>query len=203
MEFPDKTEGPKPSNEKKVKAPVIPAGSATPVARPATRRVTDFLIAESPKAVSKRIASDVIVPRIKQGLEEALNGLIAGMFWGGSGSRPAGMTASSLMRGGGTAYHNISTMGPSTQARQASDSKPVSYEDFVFPSQQYAENILANMMELLNTYRVVAIGDLNDLVGNTSKPSDNAYGWMSLDGARISKDRNGFRLELPRPTLIN
>lgn len=198
MELPDKSAGATPVPEKKVKAPVT--SGAVPVSRPATRRLIDFLIAESPRAVSKRIASDVIVPRIKQGLEEALNGLIAGMFWGGS--RPTGLTASSMMRGGGMNYNAISAGGSLLQARQATEPKRVSYEDLVFPSQDAAEITLANLIELLNQYRVVAIGDLNDLVGNTSQPSDNAYGWTNLDGSRISKDRNGFRLELPRPSLI-
>jgi len=201
MELPDKSVGPQPSAQKKVKEPIIPAGSAVAVSRPARRRVLDFLIAESPKAVSKKIASDVIVPRIKQGLEEALNGLIAGMFWGGN--RPPGMSMGHTMRGGGSVYSALSSGGSSLMAaRQATEVKQVSYEDLVFPTQDYAEQVLANMIDLLNEYRVVAVGDLNDLVGNSSKPSDNAYGWNNLEGVRISKDRDGFKLELPRPTLI-
>lgn len=201
MELPDKTgkATPNPGPVKKVAGPVI-TEKATPVSRPATRRFLDFLFAESPKAVGRKIASDVVVPRLKQGFEEAFNSFLAGMLWGGN--RPTGLIAGQVMRGGGVNYSSISTGGSLLQARQASEPQRVSYEDLVFPTQDSAETILANMFVLLNEYRVVAIGDLNDLVGNSSQPSDNAYGWNSLDGARISKDRNGFRLELPRPTLI-
>ncbi len=200
MELPDKSVGPKPGPEKKVKAAVV--SGAVPVSRPATRRFLDFLFAESPKAVGKKIASDVIMPRLKQGVEEAFNSFLSGMLWGG-GPRPGGMMSGNLMRGGGTAYSNISTSASLLQARQATQQKPPSYEDWVFNTQQEAELVLANMFELLNSYRVVAIGDLNDLLGNTSQPTDNAYGWTNLDGARISKDREGFRLELPRPSLVS
>lgn len=199
MEFPDKSVGALPPGEKKVKAPV--ASGAVPATRPATKRFFDFLFAESPKAVSRKIASDVVMPRVKQGVEEALNSFISGVLW--SGNRPTGMTAGSIMRGGGMNYSAISTGGSSLlQARQATEQKRLSYEDLVFPTQDGAELVLANLFDLMNQYRVVAIGDLNDLVGNTSQISDNSYGWNTFDGARISKDRNGFRLELPRPTLI-
>lgn len=203
MDLPDKTGGPAPTTpppQKKVPKQIVEG--AVKVPRPATRRFFDFLFAESPKAVGRKIASDVIVPRIKQGFEEAANSFLSGMLWGGN--RPTGLISGSTMRGGATAYSAISTgMGSSLlQARQATEVQRVSYEDLAFPTLEAAEFCLANMIELLNQYRVVAIGDLNDMVGNTSQPSDNAYGWNNLDGARISKDRNGFRLELPRPTLI-
>lgn len=197
MDLPNKAPG-QPEPTKKVKAPVV--SGAVPASRPATRRFFDFMFAESPKAVGQKIASDVIVPRLKQGFEEAFNSFLSGMLWGGQ--RPTGLTSGNLMRGGGAVYSSASTGGSLLQARQATQTKQPTYEDLVLPSQEAAEILLANMFELLNQYRVVAIGDLNDLAGFSSQPSDNGFGWTNLDGARITKDRNGFRLELPRPKLI-
>jgi hypothetical protein len=90
-----------------------------------------------------------------------------------------------------------------TQARQANVSRSSgNYEDVLCATQQQAELLLANMYDLINQYRIVAVADLYELAGFNTKPSDQAYGWTSLDGARITHERDGYRLELPRPSLI-
>lgn len=202
MDLPDKSVGGAVPPKKKIE-PVIPG--ATQVPRPATRRFKEFLFAESPKVLAGRIGRDVVVPRIKAGLEEALNSFIAGMFWGDSANRPiSSMVGKTVLRGGGTAYSAISSQPQAlAMAQQANTARPsAGYEDLVVPTQQYAEILLSNMYELLNEYRRVSVGDLYELANISTQPSHNAYGWTSLDGARISKVRDGYLLELPRPTLV-
>lgn len=204
MDLPDKTAATpigSASQLKKVIKPVV--SGAVKVDRPATRRFFDYLFAESPKALGKKIGRELIVPRMKAGVEEALNSFISGMFWGG-GQRPMNnMVQGTVLRAGGVAYNQMSNPSALTQARQAGvQQSSGNYQDLVVPTQQFAEVLLANMYELLNNYRVVAVADLYELANITPQPSDNAYGWTSLDGARISKVREGFLLELPRPNLI-
>ena len=201
MELPDKTAG-APSAKKDIK-PVVTG--AVQVQRPATRRFFDFLFAESPKVLARKIGRDLVVPRLKAGFEAAANEFLAGMLWGDSINRPmSNMVKGTVLRGGAMNYNAISSqpMGM-TQARQATVGRSSgNYQDLILPSQQAAEILLANMYDLLNQYRVVAVADLYELAEQTPAPSDNAYGWTTLDGARISKVREGFLLELPRPNLI-
>lgn len=202
MDLPDKTAGPIPA-KKKVEA-VIPPG-ARKVDRPATRRFFDFLFAESPKELGKKVARDVIVPRLKMAAEEAFNNFLAGMLWSGGQNRPlGGMVQGTVLRAGGTSYSAVSTQAAMLAARGAlpPSSTVANYQDLVVPTQQYAETLLANMYDLLNQYRVVAVADLYEAAALTPGPADEKYGWTSFDGARISHDPNGYRLELPRPTLI-
>jgi hypothetical protein len=202
MDLPDKS---KPEQPKKKIEPIIPVGAAVQVKRPASRRFFDFLFAESPKQLGSKIGRDIIVPRIKAGFEEAANSFLAGMLWGNDGGRPvSNIVRQAAMRGGGVNYSGISVSGnPMTQAMQASQPRSHgNYQDLTLPTQQYAEMVLANMYDLLNQYRIVAVADLYEIVNISPQPSDNAYGWTSLEGARISKVREGYLLELPRPTLI-
>ena len=207
MEFPDKTEHiPTPGvPQKKVIKPVI--AGATQVKRPATRRFFDYLFAESPKNLGKKVGREVVVPRLKAGLEEALNSFISGMMWG-DGSRPvSGMVRGTMLRGNGTTYAQISAAQPSglQMARQATvgaADNGGNYKDLIVPTQQDAEVLLANLYDVFNQYRVVTIGDLYEMAGFTASISDNAYGWTNLDGARIRPIGNGYVLELPRPHLI-
>lgn len=199
MEFPNKSE--EIPAKKKITAVV---SGAKKVERPATRRFFDFLFAESPKHLGAKVVQDVVVPRVKAGFEEAFNSFLSGMLWGDGASRPVGnIVRGAVLRGGGTNYSHITQPQSITQARQASVGRSSgNYQDLVLPTQEFAESLLANMFELLNEYRVVAVADLYELAGITSEISDNAYGWSTLDGARISKVRDGYLLEFPRPTLI-
>lgn len=199
MEFPDKSKPNQPAAPKKVK-PVIPG--ATQVPRPATRRFMDYMFAESPKALAGKVGRDVIVPRLKAGFEETVRSFLSGMLWGNGGSPVNQMIKGTTMRVGGMNYSQIppSTTGLAIQANQSRTGG--NYQDIVVPSQQQAEVVLANMFDLLNEYRVVTVANLYELANMSAAISDYNFGWTSLDGARISKVREGFLLELPRPVII-
>ena len=201
MQLPDK------SGDQPKKAAVKPVvTSSKVVSRPATRRFFDFMFAESPKELLKRVTTNVLVPRAKAGLEEAANNFLAGMLWGDASKRPmSNIIQGTVIRGGAVNYAALSqTASPSMlQARAASPSAHGgNYHDIVFGSMQDAELVLANMYERVNEYRIASLGDLKEMSNQPTTPSDEAYGWTSLDGARISKVRDGYALELPRPTLI-
>lgn len=201
MDLPDKSESPNKQERPRID-PVV--DSAAKVQRPATRRFLDHLFAESPKALARKVARDVIEPRVKAGLEEALNSFIAGMFWGDSSNRPISSMRGTVLRGGNVSYNSMSNPSAMSQARAAIPAQRAigSYHDIALPTQQEAEIVLANMYEILNEYRRVAVADLYEIAGLSSETSDNGYGWTNLDGARINKTRNGFSLELPRPSLL-
>lgn len=202
MELPDKTG--MPAAPKKDIKPVI--SGAVQVKRPATRRFFDFLFAESPKALAAKVGRDVVVPRLKAAFEEAHNSFVSGMLWGDGANRPMSNIVKGTVLRGGMVNYTAASSSPNMmlqQARQANQSRVGgNYQDLVVPTQQEAELLLTNMYDLLNSYRVVTVGDLYESANITAQPSDNAYGWTSLDGARISKVREGFLLELPRPVLI-
>lgn len=201
MDLPDKSgtpAAPKPD------IPVVGRGAKL-VKRPATRRFRDFLLAESPKALLSRVAAEVLVPRAKAGLEEAANSFLSGMLWG-DGPRPvSNIVKGTVLRNGAINYNGISlgAVNPMSQAMQANQNRSTgNYQDLLCPTQQIAERYLANLYELLNSYNRVAVADLYEMAGITPAPSDDLYGWTSLDGARISKTRDGFLLELPRPMIL-
>lgn len=200
MELPDKSATGPPKKK------IEPVVKGTQVKRPASRRFFDTLFAESPKALGAKVARDVVVPRIKAGFEEAFNSFLSGMLWGDSSNRPlSGIANRTVLSGGRTNYSAVNNrvMNGRQQAQQALTMQSSgNYQDLVVPTQQGAEILLANMYDLLNQYRVVAVADLYELAEITPSISDNSYGWSTLDGARISKVRDGYLLELPRPTLI-
>ena len=199
MELPDKTAPPKPV--KKVKR-VVPAGAAKPASRPASRRFFDFVFAESPKTIGKRVFEGTVVPRLKAAMEEAANSFLHGMLWSGGSAPPSNLVQQAMLRGGGVNYAAISNgvQQPLLPGVIAPSSGP--YSDVVLPTEQFAQAVLSQMFDLFNQYRVVTVADLYEASGISSDTPHEALGWYSLDGARISKERDGYRIALPRPTAI-
>lgn len=200
MELPDK------QNQQPAKPKIAPVGTgAKKVERPATKRFFDFLFAENPKDMSKKVVNDVVVPQGKSMFRAMVLTYLDGMLFGG-GAPPANIVAGTVLRGGITNYSAASTNNSMLMARQANASPQRSsgnYQDLLLPTQDFAEKLLAVLFDSLNQYRRVAVAELYEAAGITSEISDEAYGWTSLDGARISRRADGFLLELPRPVLIN
>lgn len=200
MDLPNKQDPPKAEEKREI----VPVVQGVQVQRPATRRFFDFVFAESPKDISKRIGRDVVAPRIKAGIEEAIGSFVHGMFWGQGSAPISSMVKGTVLRGGNNVYHAAGNTQPSAlqQAQQQVQSNSGNYEDVVCATQQDAEMLLANLFDTFNRYNVVSVGDLYEMARIPTAISHNAYGWRSLDGARISKVRDGYALELPRPSLI-
>ena len=59
------------------------------------------------------------------------------------------------------------------------------------------------MDELLETYDIVSVADLYDLVGKTCNYTDNKYGWTNLRNAEPVRVRDGWLLKLPKAGPIN
>jgi hypothetical protein len=199
MDLPDKSKPP--GQQKKVVKPVI-TSTAKDVKRPASRRVMDSLISDSPSNVAKKVGMTILLPQLKGAVRLGLFGLIDGLL-GTNGATPSNIVQTGISRGGGIQYSSVSTQSALAMAKQAHGGVVEGgYRDLELPTLQDAEMLLAGMYDLLNEYRVVAVGDLKEMANRTPAPSDNAMGWRSLDGARISGTGNGYVLELPRPVAI-
>ena len=59
------------------------------------------------------------------------------------------------------------------------------------------------MDELVDTYGVVRVADLYDLVGKTGDYTDNKYGWTNIRNAEIVRVREGYWIKMPRAMPID
>jgi len=199
MELPDKS---KPAAPKKQVKRIVPAGAAKQAKRPASRRFFDFVFAESPKVIGRRVVEGTVVPRLKAAAEEAANSFLHGMLWPGGGSPTSNLLQGTVLRGGGVNYNAISqgVQQPLLPGMVPQSSGP--YSDVVVPTEQFAQAVLAHMFDLYNQYRVVTVGDLYEAAGISSDTQHEGLGWYSLDGSKITHERDGYRIVLPRPTAI-
>ena len=78
-----------------------------------------------------------------------------------------------------------------------------SYNDILLDNRGEAEEVLARMDELVATYGMVSVADLNELVGITGNYTDNNYGWTNIKSAYVQRVRDGYLIKLPRAIPID
>jgi len=77
-----------------------------------------------------------------------------------------------------------------------------SLDSIIFASQRDAESILEQMVNIVEEYDVVTVGDLYTLVGMRSTHVDQTWGWGALGGVEVLLQREGYIIDLPDPEPI-
>lgn len=200
MDLPDKSPGNKQRVKKKA---VVPAGAAASSTKPPTKRLMEHLFAESPKAIGKNVFRNVIVPRGKMAVQEALGSAIQAMLWGGQGG---GVMSNMIVKGQGVVLNptgsGIDYNALSNPAVLPSNSVQGPYKDLKFITQEQAEAVLASILGDLNQYRVVTVADLYEAANLTPEIHHQNLGWYSLEGARFQREGTNIVLALPKPVRV-
>ena len=57
--------------------------------------------------------------------------------------------------------------------------------------------------ELIDTYGVASVADLNDLIGISGDYTDNKYGWTNVKAGEVMRVRDGYVIKMPRAVPID
>lgn len=176
-------------------------GTATVKKKSKARKFTDIFISEDVNSVKHYIFTDVLIPSAKKLISDIVKDGIEMLLYGGNGPR---RERSGGYRADTISYNRYSDR--SYERRYDSDYKTrngYSYDEIYLDSRGEAEEVLSRMDELIDTYGVVAVADLYDLVGITGSYTDNKYGWTNIRNAEVMRVRDRYTLKLPRPLPID
>lgn len=70
-------------------------------------------------------------------------------------------------------------------------------------SKDEAEMALRDLRDILMRYRVVTLLDYNERVGLPTRPTQNNYGWLTLDSAYVKYTNGGWVIKMPRAVAID
>ena len=191
----------KPNSHKYKETEAIPKvqkvvkGTVTTKKRSLGRRFTDLFLSEDVGNVREYLLFDILIPTIKNGFVDMVQNGVEMLVYGrvkGRSRRKDGTYVS---------YSSLSSdkRGDIRERRRSR----YTYDDVVFKSRGEAEEVLDVLNDLLDRYQVVTIANLYDAVGITGNGyTDNYYGWYDLNGAYISRCREGFVLNMPNSVEI-
>ena len=184
------------TQEKRVEKPVI-TGKVVAKKKGLFSKLSEEFISEDAKNVKSYVFGEVLIPAIKKAISDIVTDGIDMILYGGTrGDRKRGPAST-------VSYTNYYDRG-----RNSRDTRPVannrySTDDIVLSTRAEAEEVLDRMYELLDTYKVVRVADLYDLVGITGSYTDNNYGWTSLRTADIVRVGDGYIIKMPRAIPID
>lgn len=154
----------------------------------------DSMVAEDFSKVKSFVRDDVLIPSLKKAISDIIKNGIDIFLYGepGHSKSSSGIAASKVSY---RSYYNSSNNN--SGAKPASRST-YSYDDIVLSDRGDAEHVLTQMVEIIDTYGMVSVADLYDLLGQTGSYTDNNYGWTDLHSACTVRVADGYLLKLPR-----
>lgn len=178
------------------------------------RKLKDVFISDSAGSVGDFLVWDVVVPGIKNMLQQAGHGLVDGIF-GSGGGRYNGHTSYSRSsryeepsyRSGRPSYSY--SRNEREYERRDSRRRRSMDSEVVLPSWAEADDVKTGLAEALERYGRVTVSDLNALAGLSDRDfTDTEWGWEDVSGAHIRTIRNyyddgdGYAIELPPPIYL-
>jgi len=191
----------------KKKVEKVISGDAIRQKKPLGKKIKEMFIGGTSQSVGQFILMDIVVPNVKDLLADVVSQGVEKMIFGDTrsasrrtGSRPSGQN-------GYVNYNRMSNQPPrrddprqniSRRARATHD-----FHEIIIPTRQEAEEVLDNLIEILSKYGQASVSDLYDLCGITPQFTDEKYGWTDLRGADLTRTRNGYLIDLPKPEYIS
>lgn len=188
--------------EKKKKVEKIVKGKVKTKKKSEMSKFKDVFISEDAKDVKSYIFMDVLVPAAKKAISDIVRDGIDMILYGKTSNRRGDRYSSGSSY---VSYRSYSDRDRRDDRSYRSSTRRAGYDydDIVLEDRQEAEEVLERMDELLETYDIVSVADLYDLVGKTCNYTDNKYGWTNLRNAEPVRVRDGWLLKLPKAGPIN
>lgn len=192
--------------EKKIEAVVT--GGVSRRKKPLGKRFAETFFGENLKNVFKWLAEEVLLPAAKDTVTDVVSQGVERLIYGDArstsrrtGYRPGGSH-------GPVSYNRFSSSQPPfrrEEPRQISYRSRAShdFEEIVLATRHEAEEVISRMFDIVAKYEQASVSDLYCLVDISPKFTDEKWGWTDLRGAGVTRIRNGYLLDLPRPEALD
>lgn len=181
---------------------VIVDGNLVTSKKPLGRKIAETFGGESLKTAGEHVLTDLIIPRAKELLVDSIIEAAQRSILG------IGRNNSSSDRSRGTKYNynqqyvspnkGYGSSAPSQREPQSDSRGPNDFRDFLFQTRGQAEEIVDNLIAVLDQYGTVSVHELKAMIGKTGEFTDQKWGWKNLSQAGVVRDRDGYRLDLPK-----
>lgn len=161
-------------------------------------KLADVFISEDVSNVKNYILMDVIVPAVKKAISDVITNGIDMLLYGSNGRTNANRSTASTI-----SYNRYYGRDDHPRTSDPVQTSRYSYDTITLDTRGEAEEVLARMDEIIDTYKMVRVADFYDLVGVTGNYTDNKYGWTNIRNAEVVRVRDGYRIKLPRALPID
>lgn len=170
----------------------VVTGEVTVRKKPLGRKLRDIFIVSDPETVRQYVIFDIIIPGVKRLICDSVEMILLGDTKASKAGRYRDYAS----------YDRGSSKNNRRDFTDRDRSKP-DYRDYTFATRSDAEEVLRSLRELIDMYDRASVADFYDLVGQSTDYTENKYGWLNLDRARVMTCRDGYYIELPKAIVIS
>lgn len=152
------------------------------------RKLTSMLISDDIGDVKSYIISDVIIPTSKELISEIVHRLMYG-------------DSKSSSRRGPVSYNKVSSGNSRTVT--VGNRTGFEYDDLKFTTMGEAQEVRDSMIDIIESFGVVSVADMYDIVDMSAPFTSNKYGWTNLSTSAVIRSNGGYVIKLPRPMAID
>lgn len=198
---------PEPQKEEESKADKkIISGKIIRHKKPLMTRLKETFIGNNTDGVLTYVAFEIIIPAVKDVIVDVITQGVERTLYGGE-SRPSSRRPGNRTY---TSYNNISRPSSSNRFNRE-EPRPSSrnprglhrFDEIILDNRFEGEEVLDALQERLDKYGAASIADLYDFVGVTGDYTDGKYGWKDLRSAKVTRVRDGFLIDLPKPEHLD
>jgi hypothetical protein len=181
----------------------IVAGEVVRRKKTLRKRFAETFTGGDMRSVGNYVLFDVLLPAAKDTIADATSQGIEKMLFGEarSTSRRHG-----IKNGGHISYNRFSSptsrreapSGPSRRARATHD-----FDEIILATRGEAEEVIDRLFDLVSRYEQATVADLYELLGVTGTYVDDKWGWTDIRGAGVTRVRNGYLLNVPKPEPLD
>lgn len=184
-----------PVKEKKVEKVV--QGAVKTRKKNGLEKAKSVFISDDAANIKNYVVMDVLIPAMKKAISDIVTNGIEMILYGETGRTKRSSPAGSV------SYRNYYDRRDDDRRTYKTPTRVgYSIDDIVLETRGDAEDVLSRMDELVDTYGIVSVADMYEMVGITGNYTDNKYGWTNIRNARPVRVRDGYLLDLPKPQPI-
>ena len=173
------------------------AGTAGTKKKSGIIKFAEVFIAEDIANVKDYLIHDLLIPTIKNTIEDLVTNSVSMLLRGTAATRRSNSRADHV------SYSSISKNNTNVRSNNIINRTGYDYDDVVLTTRADAEAVLDRLGEMIETYGMVSVGDLYDTVGKTPQYTDYKYGWVNIRNAKPVRVRDGYILDMPKVSPLN
>lgn len=163
------------------------------------KKLAESFLGDDTKSVGQYMIYDVLIPAAKSTISDMVSGGMERLLFGEVRSDKSHRGKNKSYVSYASYYNNRDRETSSSQRSR----NRYAFDDIILKSRGEAEEVISMLVDYIEDYGQATVGDLYDLVGVTSQFTDQKYGWENLSDAGVSRVRDGYLLDLPKPKLLD
>lgn len=163
------------------------------------KKMAGVFLEDDTKSVWQYLLYDVLIPAAKATISDMVSGGVEMLLFGSTKGRPNRRNNDKTYVSYSSYYDKPSRPTNGNNLNRAR----MNFNDIILESRGEAEDVLTHLFDLVDRYGVASVADLYELVGIAGNFTDNKYGWTNLSSASVTRVRDGYLVNLPKPTPID